>query len=148
MGKPECNEIVSKFIKKLEQIGQYTIKLDSRKPQIYIIDGKKINIRCTTMPKLWYSVDLDVLPIVNCTIYLTSSPLKNPNYFLMFPSKSLKEIITFNEMYESEHSNQTLKHFEIDWDGCVLVLKNGLLDVMKYAYDLDKPESYPNFKKC
>ena len=51
-------------------------------------------------------------------------------------------------MYESEHYNQILKHFEIDWDGCGLVLKNGFLDVRKYAHDLEKPEYYPDFKKC
>ncbi len=74
--------------------------------------------------------------------------MKNPNQFLMLPSKYLNEIIIFNEMHESMHNNQTLKHFEIDWDGCVLVLKNGILDVIKYAHDLDNPIYYPNFKKC
>lgn len=141
----ECNEILTNFIEKLKQIGTYQIKqTEIRK---YIIDGKKINIRCTTKEKLWYSVDLNVLPEVDCTIYLTSSPSHNPNYFLMFPSEYLKGIL--DKMNESKHNNQNLKHFEIDWDGCVLVLKKGiLLDVMKYACDLDNPKNYPDFKNC
>ncbi len=42
MRKPECEEIVERFIEKLEQVEQYTIKLDSKKPRIYIMMEKKL----------------------------------------------------------------------------------------------------------
>lgn len=170
MDKTACKEIVGKFIEKLKQVGQYEIELRSWKPQICIINGKAINIRCTIPPKLWYSIDLSVFPNVDCTLYFTRSPLHDHNYFLIFPFRFLNEIMEKYEMISTDTNNQCLKHFFIDceykewcytdrkgWEHegeyklvrCMMKLKNGLkVDVMKYAYDLDHPECYPDFKKC
>ncbi len=142
--KPECNEITAKFIEKLKQIGQYDIIPYRKSPKIYFIDGKKINIRCTTKLDLFYSVNLNVLPKVDYVVYLTTSPKHNPEHFLMFPSKFLEELK--DDMYpNNERPEQRV--FNIDWDeGCALMLKNHkVLCVTKYGYDLDSKQ-YPDFK--
>lgn len=145
MGKIECDEIVEKFIEKLEQICRYDIsKVKYRR---YNIDGKVVNIRCVIHPKLWYSVDLNVLHQVDYIIYIDTLH-GDSDCFFMFPSEHLKKLVHL--MYRSDHEGQCLFHFNFDaYEDCVMILKKQkkYVDVIEYYHVLDSMKPCPDFKK-
>lgn len=145
MERIECDQIVDTFIEKLEQICRCDIsKVKYRR---YNINGKIVSIRCTIHPKLWYSVDLNVLQQVDYIIYIDTLHGSSDSFF-MFPSEHLKKLIPM--MYESDHEGQILFHFNFDeYDDCVMILKKlkKYVGVIEYYHVLDSMKSCPDFKK-
>jgi hypothetical protein len=104
------------FIIKLIARG-YIVEEVSKKPQIFSINGKRVNTRSRSNYKytsggsrsFWYSIAFRVLQEVKWVIYLTTTS----DYFYMFPSSFLVSIKT--RMYPDKNKDE-VGVFDIDWD--------------------------------
>lgn len=126
-----CKDKRESFISKLTSSGCIIQNVKSRE---YIIDGKKVNIRCRNKEKtisgnkcFWYSVEFNVLEEVDYVIYLT------PDSYIRFPSDFLRKIK--DRMYRP-HDGRYMGVFDIDCDDLSIILKNGREDIDKYYYHL------------
>jgi len=135
---------LDEFIDKLASLG-YDIQQESKKPQIYSIDGQLVNIRSRSEHKLadgnrlfWYSVTYSVLQEVKWVIYLMTTS----DYFVMLPSSFLQ--LYKEDMYE-DNKNSGVGVFDIDWDGLAIELKGKRIPIDGYAHDLVQREYYPTF---
>ena len=139
-----AKEKLKDFITKLEFLG-YKITVISKKPQIYSINDKLVNIRSrgrvkeTTYGRVfWYSVAFAVLKEVNWVIYLTTTS----DYFYMIPSKFLEDVKA--NMYE-DTSKAEVGIFNIDWGNEHLELKGKTIPISKYNHNLTNQQDYPKF---
>ena len=141
----ESEEKLEDFINKLSSLG-YRIQEVRRKPQLYSINDKLVNIRSRGKHKstaygrsFWYSVTFNVLQEVKWVIYLMTSP----DYFFMFPSSFLGNLK--DRMY-SDRSKTGVGVFDIDWDNEMMVLKQGeLIRINEYYYNLIHQDDFPRF---
>jgi hypothetical protein len=140
-----AEEKLEGFVTKLVLLG-YEVREIRKKPQIYSIDGKLVNIRSRGKSKetihgrqFWYSVHFSVLREVRWVIYLTTES----NYFMMFPSSFLESL---KERMYPDRKNTGVGVFDIDWDNEMIVLKHGELErIGKYYRNLRYPADYPMF---
>jgi hypothetical protein len=126
-----CEDKRENFISKLTSSG---CEIQKVKKRIYIIDGKKINIRCRSNEKIisgdkcfWYSIDFGVLEDVDEVIYLT------PNSYIKLPSNFLRKIT--DRMYYPR-DGRPMGIFDIDWNDLSIILKDGRIDVSEYYHYL------------
>jgi len=134
------------FITKLASLGYRVIEI-SKKPQVYSIDNKLVNIRSRARPRktvsgnrsFWYSVAFSVLPKVKWVIYIAT----NSDYFVMLPSGFLDGLKC--HMYP-DRRNTEIGVFDIDWDSLAIELSQGeRISIREYYHNLIEPECYPNF---
>jgi hypothetical protein len=140
----QAKEKLGEFISKLESLG-YKITIISKRPQIYSITDKLVNIRSrgkvkeTTYGRVfWYSIAFAVLKEVKWVIYLTTTS----DYFYMFPGKFLEDVK--NDMYD-DTSKAGVGVFNLDWDNEYLELKGETISISKYNHNLINKEDYPTF---
>lgn len=124
-----CEGKRESFISKLTSSG---CDIQNVKGQIYIIDGKKVNIRCRNKEKtiggnksFWYSIAFNVLEEVDYVIYLT------PNSYIRFPSNFLREVK--DRMYYPSNGRH-MGIFDIDWDDLSIILKDGRINIDEYYH--------------
>lgn len=141
----EAEEKLEGFVTKLVSLGYEVIEI-RKKPQIYSIDGKLVNIRSRGKSKqtthgrqFWYSVHFSVLQEVRWVIYLTT----DSDYFMMFPSSFLESL---KERMYPDRRNAEVGVFDIDWDNEMIVLKQGeVIGIGEYYHNLIHPADYPRF---
>jgi hypothetical protein len=133
------------FINKLASLG-YSVTEVRKKPQIYSIDGKRVNIRCRGKSReiaggrgFWYSISFNVLQEVDWVVYLTTTS----DYFFMFPVVFLDGIK--DRMYPDRKKVDT-GVFDVDWDNEMIILRHGNVErISKYYHNLIHPDNYPRF---
>lgn len=141
----QAEEKLEGFISKLESL-EYRVTKVSKKPQIYSINDKLVNIRSrgksqetTYGRRFWYSVAFSVLQEVKWVIYLTT----DSDHFIMFRSKFLESVK--DRMYP-DMSKAGVGVFDIDWDNEMIVLKEGKTEhIGEYYQNLRDREDYPIF---
>ena len=141
----QAEEKLEDFINKLASWG-YEVREVSKKPQIYSINGERVNIRSRSRSeqrtygrRFWYSVTFSVLQDVKWVIYLTT----DSDHFMMLPSSFLDSLK--DRMYP-DRKDAGVGVFDIDWDNEMIVLKQGeIISVSNYYHQLDDPEYYPRF---
>ena len=141
----QAKEKLEDFINKLESLG-YRVEVIKHRPQIYSINGERVNIRSRGKSKeiaggrgFWYSVTFSVLQYVKWVIYLTT----DSGHFMMFPSSFLDSLK--DRMYP-DRKNAGVGVFDIDWDNEMIVLKEGeVIRVGEYYHDLTDEDYYPRF---
>jgi len=123
----QAKEKLEDFINKLASL-RYEVREVSKKPQIYSINGKLVNIRSRGMSKriaggmgFWYSVSFSVLKEVKWVIYL----MTNSDDFVMLPSSFLDSL---KDRMHPDRKNPGVGVFDIDWTEGYLVLKDGKLE--------------------
>ena len=144
-GNVQAEEKLEDFINKLTSRG-YEVEKVSKKPQIYSINGARVNIRSRGKSKeiaggrgFWYSVHFSVLQDVKWVIYLTT----DSDHFMMFPSSFLDS--QKDRMYP-DRKNAGVGVFDIDWDNEMIVLKEGEIKrIGEYYHNLRDREDYPRF---
>jgi hypothetical protein len=133
------------FISKLES-RNYNVELVSKKPQIYVIDDHRVNIRCRGKSRVttygrsfWYSITFNILQEVEWVIYITTSS----DYFFMFPSTFLNSVK--DRMYPATQK-AGVGVFDLDWDNESIVLRHGdLIHISEYYHNLVHEDDYPRF---
>ena len=141
----EAEEKLEGFINKLVSLG-YEVREVSKKPQIYSINGERVNIRSRSRSerrtygrRFWYSVHFSVLQDVKWVIYLTT----DSDHFMMLPSSFLDSLK--DRMYP-DRKNAGVGVCDIDWDNEMIVLKQGeIISIHDYYHQLDDREYYPRF---
>jgi len=141
----QAEEKLEDFINKLESLG-YRIQKVRKKPQIYSINGERVNIRSRSRSeettygrRFWYSIHFSVLQDVRWVIYITT----DSDYFIMFPSSFLESL---KEHMYPDRKNAGVGVFDIDWDNEMIVLKEGeIISIADYYHNLIHPEDYPRF---
>jgi hypothetical protein len=126
-----CEDKRENFISKLTSSG---CEIQHVKKRIYIIDGKKVNIRCSNKEKIisgdkcfWYSIEFNVLEEVDEVIYLT------PNSYIRFSSNFLRKIK--DRMYYPRNGRY-MGIFDIDWDDLSIILKDERINIAEYYHYL------------
>ena len=140
-----AKEKLEGFVNKLESLG-YEVRAVRKKPQIYSINGKLVNIRSRGKSRetadgsrrFWYSITFDVLQEVEWVIYLTT----DPDYFVMFPCNFLRS--HKDKMYP-DRSKAGVGVFDIDWDNLKIDLKGKRISIDDYYRNLIRKEDYPMF---
>jgi hypothetical protein len=134
------------FLDKLVSLG-YSVDQVSKRPQIYLINGRRVNIRSRSISKgdatrsrlFWYDISTNVLEDVDLVIYL----MTEPDYFVMIPSSFLADLV--DRMYQAEDI-RSKRVFDIDWDDLTLVLQEGeRVDIYSFHHNLIHEEDYPDF---
>lgn len=131
------------FINRLTSKG-YNVQPGPKKPQIYIIDGKPVNIRCRGKSKtiadgrgFWYSVSFNVLREVKGVVYITTGP----DYLFMFPSNFLESLK--DRMYQDK-SKAGVGIFDLDWDKQEMILKGNPEPISEYYCNLVYQYDFPD----
>lgn len=145
-GSIQTKEKLEDFINKLALLG-FRVELHKKKPQIYSINGERVNIRSRGKSKeiaggrgFWYNVAFRVLQRVEWVIYLTT----DSDHFVMLCSSFLESLK--DRMY-LDRKNAGVRVFDIDWTEGYLVLKDGRLErVWDSLYDLSDPRFIQNFE--
>jgi hypothetical protein len=134
------------FLDKLASLG-YGVDQVSKRPQVYLINGRRVNIRSRSISKgdatgsrlFWYDVSTNILEDVDLVIYL----MTKPDYFVMIPSSFLADLV--DRMYRAEDI-RSKRVFDIDWDDLTLVLQEGeRVDIYCFHHNLIHEEDYPEF---
>lgn len=141
----QSGEKLEDFINKLASLG-YSIQEVRKKPQIYSIDGERVNIRSRSNYKeasygrsFWYSISFSVLQEVKWVIYITTSS----DYFYKFPSSFLENL---KERMHTDKKNAGVGIFDLDWDNGMMVLKQGeLIRINEYYHNLVNQDDFPRF---
>jgi len=137
---------IQNFVDKLVSLG-YTVSEISKKPQVYSINGKSVNIRSRGKSVqladgsrvFWYSIAFSVIPIVDFVIYLMTSP----DYFIMVPSQFLGNL---KEYMYPDYSKNGVGIFTINWDSLEIQLKHGQVKSLdNYYHNLICRDDYPIF---
>lgn len=145
-----CKDKIKRFISKLIDLG-FGVHEASQKPQIYIINSKLVNLRCRSKERemsegskiledraYWYSISFNVLQEVDWVIYLMTTS----DYFIMLPSSFLNDI---KERMYCDYSKKDVGIFDINWDGLLIELKDGVVDISHYYHNLLDESNYPKF---
>ena len=142
----QAEEKLEEFLNKLASLPGYNVRECRKKPQIYSINDKLVNIRCRGKSKeiaggrgFWYSISFNVLQTVDWVIYLTTTS----DYFFMFPVSFLDGIK--DRMYP-DRSKVDVGIFDLDYDSEMMVLRQGKPEsVSQYYNNLIHPVDYPIF---
>ena len=146
MGHSEAAEDKrEEFLDKLVSLG-YSVEQVSKRPQLYKIDGRRVNIRSRSIARdayssrrFWYDVNTNVLKDVDLVIYLTTEP----DYFVMMPSAFLDDLV--DRMYTAK-GRGSARVFDINWDQLTIVLQDGEeVDINRFYHNLKNEEDYPRF---
>ena len=141
----QSEEKLEDFINKLASLG-YRIEEVRKKPQIYSINGERVNIRSRSKHRdatygrsFWYSIAFNVFHEVKWVIYLTTES----DYFIKFPSSFLENLK--DRMYP-DRNKAGVGVFDIDWDNEKIVLKQGeRVSIRDYYHNLINEDYYPFF---
>jgi len=136
---------LDEFIGTLASLGLYQIQQEKKKPQIFTINGARVNIRSRARSKqtngsivFWYSAAFNVLEEVDWVIYLTT----RPEYFFMFPSSFLLE---YKDRMYPDASKANVGIFDIDWEYEEIKLRGGPIKISDYYHNLLHEEDFPRF---
>jgi hypothetical protein len=140
-----AKEKVEAFLDKLTAFG-YKVEWQSDRPQVYRIDGKRVNVRSTVNIReeahgvitIWYDVSEGVLSEVDYVAYITTTP----DYFVLIPSDFLAGV--YDEMYHANGKAGT-RSFILNWDRCTMEVRDRAVDLMPYYHNLLLEDGLPKF---
>lgn len=126
-----CKSKIETFASRLTTLGAKIQEYEKR-PQVFIIDGKKANMRCRNKERIisgnrsfWYSISFDVLEGVDCVIYLLKGG------FITLPPKFLSEI---KDRLYYPRSGRNMGVFDIDEERLSIILQGGEEDIDSYYH--------------
>jgi hypothetical protein len=137
---PESRKLKINFFENLRKHG-CVVRRVSGSGEIYTVNSKRINIRCTTKHKtdkfssrlFWYSYDFSLNDRLDYVIFI----MTNEDYFIFMDIEFLNENLEYLYVVKRKNSIRT---FSIDWDNLELVCRNKRINIAKYHASLSEDD--------